>query len=148
MDHDLFQHAFIRFFCKGCERLLGGDDDLVNAQVAGTSCVDRSGPSARTYVCSYRLEDFGLELGHAHTFGDKVPSEIWKGVFGCHRTFFQENARSFGQVHAIARKCKWCRRKRSFLSSPPALPHIKDLGGTKTHDKAFAVLGGFWHSAA
>ena len=40
------------------------------------------------------------------------------------------------------------RRKRSFLSRPPALPSIKGLGRTKTHDKTFAVLGGFWHSAA
>jgi hypothetical protein len=37
---------------------------------------------------------------------------------------------------------------RSFLSLPPALPRIKDLAGTKTHDKTFAVLGGFWHDAA
>ena len=27
-------------------------------------------------------------------------------------------------------------------------PRIKGLGRTKTYDKAFAVLGGFWHSAA
>ena len=33
--------------------------------------------------------------------------------------------------------------KRSFLSLPPALPCIKGLGGTKTHDKTFAVLGEF-----
>ena len=38
--------------------------------------------------------------------------------------------------------------KRSFLALPPALPRIKVLGGTKTHDKTFAVLGGFWHDAA
>jgi hypothetical protein len=37
---------------------------------------------------------------------------------------------------------------RSFLSRPPALPHIKGLGWTKTRDKTFAVLGGFWHDAA
>ena len=37
---------------------------------------------------------------------------------------------------------------RSFLSLPPALPRIKGLGWTKTHDKTFVVLGGFWHSAA
>jgi hypothetical protein len=41
-----------------------------------------------------------------------------------------------------------CGQKQSFLSLPPALTRIKDLGGTKTHDKTFAVLGGFWHSAA
>jgi hypothetical protein len=35
-----------------------------------------------------------------------------------------------------------------FCPDPPALPRIKDLGRTKTHDKTFAVLGGFWHSAA
>lgn len=38
--------------------------------------------------------------------------------------------------------------KRSFLFTPPAPPDINDLDGTKTHDKTFAVLGGFWHSAA
>lgn len=37
---------------------------------------------------------------------------------------------------------------RSFLSLPPALPRIKALGWTKTHDKTFVVLRGFWHSAA
>ena len=26
-------------------------------------------------------------------------------------------------------------------------PRIKGLGWTKTHDKTFAVLGGFWHDA-
>jgi hypothetical protein len=35
-----------------------------------------------------------------------------------------------------------------FCPNRPALPHIKGLDGTKTHDKTFAVLGGFWHSAA
>ena len=39
-------------------------------------------------------------------------------------------------------------QNRSFLSRSPALPHIKRLGWTKTHDKTFVVLGGFWHSAA
>lgn len=37
--------------------------------------------------------------------------------------------------------------KWSFLSRSPALPRIKDLAGTKTSDKTFAVLGGFWHDA-
>lgn len=35
-----------------------------------------------------------------------------------------------------------------FCPDPPALPHIKGLGWTKTHGKTFAVLGGFWHDAA
>ena len=35
-----------------------------------------------------------------------------------------------------------------FCPAPPALPHIKGLGWTKTHDNTFAVLGGFWHDAA
>jgi hypothetical protein len=39
-------------------------------------------------------------------------------------------------------------RKWSFLALPPALPQIKGLGWTKTYDKTFAVLGGFWHDAA
>jgi hypothetical protein len=39
-------------------------------------------------------------------------------------------------------------QKWSFLSRPPAVPRIKDLGGTKTHDKTFVVLGDFWHHAA
>jgi len=39
-------------------------------------------------------------------------------------------------------------RNGRFCPAPPALSGIKDLGGTKTYDKAFAVLGGFWHSAA
>jgi hypothetical protein len=34
-----------------------------------------------------------------------------------------------------------------FCPGPPALPRIKGLGWTKTHDKTFAVLGGFWHDA-
>ena len=35
-----------------------------------------------------------------------------------------------------------------FCPDRPALPRIKGLGWTKTHDKTFVVLGGFWHSAA
>lgn len=35
-----------------------------------------------------------------------------------------------------------------FLAPCPAPPKIKRLGGTKSHDKTFAVLGGFWHSVA
>ncbi len=35
-----------------------------------------------------------------------------------------------------------------LLKTTPALPRIKGLGWTKTSDKTFAVLGGFWHSAA
>jgi hypothetical protein len=35
-----------------------------------------------------------------------------------------------------------------FLSRSPTLHYIKGLGWTKPHDKTFAVLGGFWHSAA
>lgn len=35
-----------------------------------------------------------------------------------------------------------------FCPDRPALPRIKDLDWTKTHDKTFAVLGGFWHDVA
>lgn len=35
-----------------------------------------------------------------------------------------------------------------FWPDPPALPRINGLGWTKTRDKTFAVLGGFWHDAA
>lgn len=34
-------------------------------------------------------------------------------------------------------------QKWSFLSRPTALSSIKGLGWTKTHDKTFAVMGGF-----
>lgn len=39
-------------------------------------------------------------------------------------------------------------QKQSFLARAPALPRVKDLAGTITHDKTFAVLGGFWHCSA
>lgn len=39
-------------------------------------------------------------------------------------------------------------KNRRFCPDRPALPHIKGIGWTKTHDKTFAVLGGFWHSVA
>jgi len=35
-----------------------------------------------------------------------------------------------------------------FCPDRPALPRIKGLGWTKTRDKTFVVLVGFWHSAA
>ncbi len=35
-----------------------------------------------------------------------------------------------------------------FWPGRPALPRINGLGWTKTRDKTFAVLGGFWHGVA
>lgn len=38
--------------------------------------------------------------------------------------------------------------KGRFCPDRPALARLKGLGRTKTHDKTFAVLGGFWHDVA